>query len=72
MRKPKPIPPMGVSINDPLWKRVARWVLYVTSVTAISVLGAVILIEWMAGCGETYTDAKGEQHANQCIFTRVN
>jgi hypothetical protein len=63
---------MGVSINDPLWKRVARWVLYVTSVTAISVLGAVILIEWMAGCGETYTDAKGEQHANQCIFTRVN
>ena len=72
MRKPKPIPPMGVSINDPLWKRVARWVLYVTSVTAISVLGAVILIEWMAGCGETYTDAKGEQHANECIFTRVN
>jgi hypothetical protein len=63
---------MGVSINDPLWKRVARWVLYVTSVTAISVLGAVILIEWMAGCGETYTDAKGEQHANECIFTRVN
>jgi hypothetical protein len=63
---------MGVSINDPLWKRVARWVLYVTSVTAISVLGAVILIEWMAGCGETYTDAKGEQHANECIFIRVN
>ena len=72
MRKPKPIPPMGVSINEPLWKRVARWVLYVTSVTAISVLGAVILIEWMAGCGETYTDAKGEQHANECIFIRVN
>jgi hypothetical protein len=63
---------MGVSINDPLWKRVARWVLYVTSVTAISVLGAVILLEWMAGCGETYTDAKGEQHANECIFIRVN
>jgi hypothetical protein len=63
---------MGVSINEPLWKRVARWVLYVTSVTAISVLGAVILIEWMAGCGETYTDAKGEQHANECIFIRVN
>ena len=72
MRKPKPIPPMGVSINDPLWKRVARWVLYVTSVTAIAVLGAVILLEWMAGCGETYTDAKGEQHANECVFIRVN
>jgi hypothetical protein len=55
-----------------LWKRVARWVLYVTSVTAFALLGAVILLEWMAGCGETYTDAKGEQHANECIFIRVN
>jgi hypothetical protein len=72
MKQPKPIPPMGVSINDPLWKRVARWVLYVTSVTAVSVLGAAVLIEWMAGCGETYTDAKGEQHANECVFIRVN
>jgi hypothetical protein len=66
------IRPLGKPIRTPLWKRVARWVLYVTSVTAISVLGAVILIEWMAGCGETYTDAKGEQHANECIFIRVN
>jgi hypothetical protein len=66
------IRPMGKPIRTPLWQRVARWVLYVTSVTAVSVLGAVILLEWMAGCGETYTDAKGEQHANQCIFTRVN
>jgi hypothetical protein len=42
------------------------------AVTAFALLGAVILIEWMAGCGETYTDAKGEQHANECIFIRVN
>ena len=66
------IRPMGKPIRTPLWKRVARWVLYVTSVTAVSVLGAAVLIEWMAGCGETYTDAKGEQHANECVFIRVN
>jgi hypothetical protein len=66
------IRPLGKPIRTPLWKRVARWVLYVTSVTAIAVLGAVILLEWMAGCGETYTDAKGEQHANECVFIRVN
>lgn len=71
MRKPKPIPPLGVSINDPLWKRVARWLLYVASVTAIAVLGAAILLEWMVGCGETYTDAKGVQHDNQCLFINV-
>ena len=66
------IRPLGKPIRTPLWKRVARWVLTVAAVTAFALLGAVILIEWMAGCGETYTDAKGEQHANQCIFTRVN
>ncbi len=66
--KLKPIPPMGVSINDPLWKRVARWLSYVISVTVIAVLGAAFLLEWMAGCGETYTDSKGVQHVNECIF----
>jgi len=68
MKKLKPIPPMGVSINDPLWKRVARWLSYVISVTVIAVLGAAFLLEWMAGCGETYTDSKGVQHVNECIF----
>jgi hypothetical protein len=22
----------------------------------------------MAGCGETYTDSKGVQHVNECLF----
>jgi hypothetical protein len=29
---------------------------------------AVITIEWMAGCGESYTDAKGNVHLNECVF----
>ena len=66
--KLRPLKPMGVSINDPLWKRVARWLSYVISVTVIGVLMAVFLLEWMAGCGETYTDSKGVQHANECLF----
>ena len=68
MKKHKPIPPMGVSINDTLWKRVVRGVAYVTAATVIALLGAVFLLEWMAGCGETYTDSKGVQHANECLF----
>lgn len=68
MRKPTPIKPMGVSINDTLLKRVARWLATVAAVTAFAVLGAVVLLEWMAGCGETYTDSKGVQHANECLF----
>ncbi len=27
----------------------------------------VIFIEWIAGCGETYVDAKGERHAYECV-----
>jgi hypothetical protein len=29
---------------------------------------AVITIEWMAGCGESYVDAYGKRHLNQCVF----
>ena len=29
---------------------------------------AVILAEWMVGCGETYVDAKGIRHQNECLF----
>ena len=51
MRKPTPIKPMGVSINDPLWKRVAKWVVSVAMATGFAVLGAVVLLEWAVGCG---------------------
>lgn len=29
---------------------------------------AIMLVEWMAGCGESYIDSKGVRHANECIF----
>lgn len=32
------------------------------------VLMAVLLIEWFAGCGETYIDANGVRHAYECVF----
>lgn len=31
---------------------------------------AVMLLEWMAGCGETYVDSKGVRHANECLFLK--
>lgn len=36
----------------------------------IGIVGALILVEWMAGCGETYTDAKGVTHQETCVFVR--
>lgn len=49
-------------------KCVVRWLATVAAVTAFAVLGAVVLIEWLAGCGETYVDSKGVRHANECVF----
>jgi hypothetical protein len=49
-------------------KCVVRWLVTVAAMTAFAVLGAVVLIEWMAGCGETYIDAKGVRHEYECIF----
>jgi len=68
MRKPTPIKPMGVSINDTVWRRIARWLGKLLLSLAFAVLMAVFLLEWMAGCGETYIDAKGVRHVNQCLF----
>ena len=57
-----------IRTHTPLWKRVVRWLAYVASVTVIAVLMAVFLLEWMVGCGETYTDYKGVTHLNECLF----
>lgn len=31
---------------------------------------AVMLVEWAAGCGETYIDSKGVRHAHECVFIK--
>lgn len=66
----KPIKPMGRSINDSTWKRVLRGVAATVATVAFGALLGLILLEWMAGCGETYVDSKGERHAYECIFIR--
>lgn len=69
-RRPKPtvIPPMGLSINPPLWQRVLHWFFTALGVVAFAAMLAVLLIEWMAGCGETYVDANGVRHQYECVF----
>lgn len=59
---------MGVSVNDSLGKRILRWVVGAVAVVMFALFGAVLLIEWFAGCGETYIDANGERHAYECVF----
>ncbi len=66
--KPTPIKPMGVSVNDSMLKRILRWLMTAVVMVLFCTFMAVLAIEWMAGCGESYTDAKGNVHLNECVF----
>jgi hypothetical protein len=68
MRKPTPIKPIGLSVNDSVAKRITRWVLTAVGMVLFCTFMAVVLIEWMAGCGESYIDANGRTHLNECVF----
>ena len=49
-------------------KRITRWVLTALCMVLFCTFMAVVLIEWMAGCGESYIDANGRTHLNECVF----
>jgi hypothetical protein len=40
--------------------------------TAIGVAMAILLMEWMVGCGETYIDSKGVSHKYACMFLSLD
>jgi hypothetical protein len=45
-----------------------RWFFTALGVLCFSLLLAVMLMEWMVGCGESYVDSKGVTHLNECLF----
>lgn len=53
-----------------LLKAFALWLLQ--GLIGLVFLGFIVLMvaEWAAGCGETYVDAKGVRHQNECLFIR--
>ncbi len=32
----------------------------------------IAIMEWMAGCGETYVDANGVRHQHECLFLTIH
>jgi uncharacterized membrane protein YdbT with pleckstrin-like domain len=50
-----------------IWKRIGMFLLTVIFVTSFALLMAIVILEWMVGCGESYVDAKGVRHINECI-----
>jgi len=35
---------------------------------ALGAFFCLMLVEWAAGCGESYVDSKGITHVNECVF----
>jgi hypothetical protein len=41
-----------------------------TIIVGLAFVMGVILVEWMAGCGDHHIDANGVAHQNQCLFIK--
>jgi len=64
----KPIRPWGRPIRRVTARDVANYTIGGITMVVFAVCLAVLVIEWFAGCGETYIDANGERHAFECVF----
>ncbi len=49
-------------------KRLFVWLAQALAGLVLIAFFCLMLIEWMAGCGESYVDAKGKTHINECVF----
>jgi hypothetical protein len=49
-------------------KPLLSWLLSAAMMIILASLGAVVILEWMVGCGESYVDANGVRHINECII----
>ena len=52
-------------------KQLLKNVLTISFGCLIGIVGALLIIEWAVGCGETYTDSMGVTHANDCVFLPI-
>lgn len=49
-------------------KKIFNFAVGAVTMAIFSAALAVVTIEWMAGCGESYIDAYGQRHLNECVF----
>lgn len=49
-------------------RKLVDWAVAAITMVIFAVMMAVVTIEWMAGCGESYVDANGKRHLNECVF----
>jgi hypothetical protein len=62
------IRPSGRGFRRSKVKDILNYIIGGLSMLVFAACVAVMVIEWFAGCGETYIDANGERHAYECVF----
>lgn len=54
----------GVQIR----KKVYDFIVSAVLITVLALVGAVILLEWAVGCGETWVQADGSHVTGECVI----
>jgi len=49
-------------------KRLFVWLAQALAGLVLIAFFCLMLVEWAAGCGESYVDSKGITHVNECVF----
>jgi len=49
-------------------KKIKEMVLNFLVIFVFGLVFGVLLVEWMAGCGEYYIDSRGNVIPNECVF----
>lgn len=48
--------------------KLTEWLVVAVASVAFALLFAVVMIEWMAGCGESWVQADGSRVMGECVF----
>jgi len=51
-----------------MMKRLFVWLAQALAGLVLIAFFCLMLVEWAAGCGESYVDSKGITHVNECVF----
>jgi hypothetical protein len=62
---------IGGSVMMRIFKRFALWLLQGIFGLALLLFFLFMIMEWVYGCGETYTDSKGNTHTTECIHYSI-
>lgn len=49
-------------------QKILEWVLAIVGATFLMGLVAIVVLEWAAGCGESWVQADGSRVVGECIF----